>query len=374
MKPSTFNIQHRTLNGAATPGTASLRRHRSLAGLVILYVAFCILNCSANPWQPYNPASCVPYAIDSAYCRVEYQWALKNTGQPSLAYQSGLSFPALDEPGGWADLNLPTSACRDYRADDIVIGVIDTGYDPHPDMEGVVIGGIRIDDRNQIYDGNYFDYDTYGHGTGIASIIAANDNDIGIKGVAQGAKLLIVQIRLFGETQVSEITKGIVWCVDNGAHVINLSWGETLQANADLLAACHYAQAQGVIIVSAVGYGQNLDQNPSYPYGWNLPNYLAVAGTTRTDTIYGPASTGSRVVGAPGRVIIMANPDNGGYWYDSGSSFAAPMVSGVLAMLLQNGNGASGEQWVSALKLSAALHPIAGIIGRIDAAAALEML
>lgn len=339
--------------------------------LALLSVFQCFnFSAFSNPLQFYTPGTCVQYAIEAPYCRVDYQWHLKNTGQESLCYQSGYIRNDLVEPGGWVDLNLPVPA---PRADGIIVGVIDTGYNPHADMVGVVIGGRRIDDRNFIYDDNYFDYDVFGHGTGIASIIAANDNAIGMRGVAPGAKILAVQVRLFGETQVSEISKGIVWLADNGAQVINLSWGETATPSQMLWDACQYARFKGAIIVSAVGYSANLDANPTYPYGWNLPNYIAVAPLTRTDTIYGPASTGSRVVGAPGRVIVMARPTGDGYWYDSGPSFAAPQVSGVLALMIKKRNQFVRPEWyVAKLKASAALHPVPGLAGRVDAAASME--
>ncbi len=326
----------------------------------------------ANPLQFYTPGTCVQYAVESPYCRVNYQWGLKNTGQDSLCYQNGLIRNDLTEPGGFSDLNLPVP---NPRADGIIVGIIDSGYNAHADMQGVVIGGRRIDDRTLIYDNNYYDWDVYGHGTGIASIVAANDNGIGMRGVAPGAKLLVVQVRLSGDTTISEISKGIIWLVDNGADIINLSWGETDQPNATLQAACHYARDNGVLIVSAVGYNRNLNTSPTYPYGWNLPNYIAVAPLTRTDTIYGPASTGSRVYGAPGRVIIMARPTGDGYWYDSGPSFAAPMVAGVLALRLAKPSPSKNPfTKLQQVKDSALLHAVSGIVGRVDAGAALQGL
>ena len=328
---------------------------------------------AVEPLEVYNPQNCVPYSLNNTpawpgtYCRTVPQWYLNNTGEPSNLYLGGTLIGS--ELGGNNDLNLPAG----LRADGIIVGVIDTGCNSHQDLSGVVIGGAYISDRGSsvLIEGQYGDYDTQGHGTGIASIIAAERNGIGMAGVAPGTKLLIISTPLSFPETPGQVAKGILWLVNHGSRVICLSWGETDTPNSELYAAMLHASNNSVIIVSAVRYGGNLDQSPSYPYAWNFPNYIAVAATTRTGALFPPTATGSRVVGAPGDRIVMASVDDP-YVYDNGNSFASPMVAGLAALMIYAKPRRSAERHVISLKQSAALHPVAGITGSVDATAALQ--
>jgi len=296
---------------------------------LLLFLTFSAL---ADPLEHFNTAGCVPYSLDETFCRTVPQWYLENTGEPSEVYQNGLVIPSYTEPGGTVDLNLPAN--RNARG--VVVGVIDTGCEAgHEDMVDTIIGGCFISDRGTpvLIEGQYNDFDPDGHGTGLASIIAASHNGIGMAGIAEGVKLLIVSTSFsFPELSAGHAAKGIVWLTEHGANIIVFSWGETDQDDAALHAACNYALARNVMLVSAVGYGRNLNTSPTYPYSWDMPNYLAVSATTRRDELYPPSSTGARVVGAPGVRIVMASVGNT-YVEDSGTSFASPMVGGIAAIL-----------------------------------------
>lgn len=348
--------------------------------IYLLWFLLCgLFACFAvEPLEIYNAANCVPYSLNNTaewpatYCRIIPQWYLHDTGETSLLYQNGLPLHSGDEPGGSADLNLPA----DLRANGVIVGIIDTGCrSDHEDLQGVILGGCAISERQNpvITEGVFNDYDPNGHGTGIASIIAAERNGIGMAGVAPGAKLLIVSTGLALPETTTQIAKGIVWLVNRGAKVICLSWGETDLPNPELLSAIQLANLHGVIVVSAVRYGGNLDLTPTYPYAWNFPLYLAVAATTRLGALYPPSATGSRVVGAPGDRIVMASVDDN-YVYDNGNSFASPMVAGVLALMIAQRPKQSpwSHPWQDAfekvvrLKASCQLHPVAGILGRVN--------
>lgn len=280
--------------------------------------------------------------------------------------------PSLTESGN-ADCRIVEAWVIRPNANGIIVGVIDSGIDPtHEDLQGVVIAGIYVNTRDGITNSNYADFEQ--HGTEVASIIAATKNNSkGIAGVASGCKLVIFKTLLaFPELAANHVSQGIRWCVDNGARVVNLSWGETAIADANLYAAMVYARNAGVVVVSAVAYNQNLDSTPTFPYGWNFNNYIAVTATTRTDTVLAPHSIGSKVVGAPGRVIVAGAPGNR-YVYDSGSSFSAPIVTGVIALQMANRPWTtSAAKFVTALRWSAAQHPVANIAGRVDAVDAIK--
>lgn len=337
---------------------------------------------AVEPLEVYNPANCVPYSLNntpqwpSTYCRTIFQWALNNTGETSYVWQNGLEYPSLTEPGGDNDLNLPPG----LRADGIIVGVIGTGCNQHEDLAGVLIGGAYISDRGTpvVLEGQYGDYDPHGHETGVSSIIAAERNGLGMAGVAPGAKLLVISTPLSFPETPGQIAKGIEWLVNHGAQVINLSWGETAEQNTALYMAMNYAMVNGVIIVSAVRYGGNLDQTPTYPYAWNFVNYIAVGATTRLGNLFQfngtYTATGSRVVGAPGDRIVMASTDDP-YVYDNGNSFAAPHVTGLIALMKAKQPYVRRSQFfLNRIKAGAVLRPVPGIMGSIDAAAALNGL
>ena len=347
--------------------------------LLPIFLLSCFAAFAVEPLEVYNPANCVPYSLNNTpawpatYCRTVPQWYLNNSGEESLLYQNGLIYPSGTEPGGNNDLNLIPGR----RADGVIVGIIDTGCNPHEDLAGVLIGGAYINDRPPaaFIEGQYGDWDPYGHGTGIASIIAAERNGIGMAGVAPGAKLLIVSTALvFPEYAAGNVAKGIVWLVNHGARVICLSWGESDTPNSELYTAMIHARNNGVAIASAVRYGGNLDQTPTYPYAWNFDHYVAVCGTTRTGTLISGTAIGSRVVGAPGDRIVMASVDDP-YVYDNGNSFASPMVAGILAqMRARQPSYPSAAVFVNRIKTSAAMHPVAGIMGNVDATAALARM
>lgn len=337
--------------------------------IYLLWFLLCgLFACFADPLATYAPEQHVRYLDDPAagYTRIDYQWYLRNTGQTSYCFQNGLIVPSLTETGGQADAGIMAAWAQQPSAEGVIVAIIDSGCnDNNAELSGVVLKGYHVDDRNLIYnETDYSDYD--GHGTAIASIVAAKHDGNGMAGVAPGVQLLIVQTRY----ATSEITKGINWSIANGADIICLSWGETDVVDANLrplMAACLNAQDHAVLIVSAVGYGRNLDVSPTYPYAWNLPNYVAVAGTTRTGGIFAPSSIGRRCVGAPARVIVQLGI-NGQPGYSSGNSFASPIVAGILALMIAHNPGELPRKHISQLKHRAARQPVTGIIGRVNGA------
>jgi thermitase len=129
-----------------------------------------------------------------------------------------------------------------------LVAVLDTGIDQdHEDLNGKIVAEVNFTDSPT-------PSDTYGHGTHIAGIIAANGNNgTGIIGMAPGSRLMNVKIAGDkGRCQPSAVAKGIIWAVDNGASVINISV-ELEEASPGIEDAINYAWSQGAVIVAAAG-------------------------------------------------------------------------------------------------------------------------
>ncbi len=177
--------------------------------------------------------------------------------------------------------------------------------------------------------------DLYGHGTHMAGTIVA---------VAPECRLMNVKVADdSGKCTPSVVAKGIIWAVEHGARIINLSL--VTPACRELEEAVNYAWNRGVILVAAAGNKGKSD--PSYPAYY--VNCLAVAGVKEDNSLALLSSHGDWVdVCAPGFNIYSELPDNQ-YGYKTGTSAAAAHVSGVAALVLSvaedtNGNGAINDE------------------------------
>jgi len=185
------------------------------------------------------------------------------------------------------------------------------------------------------------------HGTHVAGIIAANrNNTVGLKGVASNAKIMAVRAVPDGDEYDKDIALGIRYAVDNGAKVINTSFGKYFSQNPEwVIDAIKYAAEKDVLIVNAAGNeGIDLDQKQVFPndqtptettevsdnfltvgalnyeYGANLLASFSNYGATNVDVF------------APGTKIWSTTPNNT-YEYLQGTSMAAPAVSGIAAII-----------------------------------------
>jgi subtilisin family serine protease len=217
----------------------------------------------------------------------------------------------------------------------VVVAVIDTGVDTlHNDFGGRVLPGVTILDGKQTVGTT----DTYGHGTHVAGIIAATPgNKIGTDGSAPGATILPVRtLGNDGYGKLSDIAAGIVYAVDQGADIINLSLSGPATAAGD--AALAYATTRGVLVVGAVG-----NSGPAVKPGWpaSNPSVIGVGSVDPDLNISSFSQTGNEVdFVAPGR-NINSLAAGGGSIFMSGTSMATPHVAGALAVLLALTNGDS---------------------------------
>lgn len=209
----------------------------------------------------------------------------------------------------------------------VTVAVLDSGVaGTHPDLTGALVPGINT--RGDRGDRSAPDTDDNGHGTHVAGIIAARaGNGTGGSGVAPDATIMPVKVLgPDGTGWLSDVTEGIIWATDHGASVINLSLGGP---DADVMApAVQYAQRHGVTVVAAAG--NEGSTSPSYPAA--LPGVLSVAALDQHRELATYSNRGGTIdFTAPGSAIVSTVP--GGYETMSGTSMAAPQVSGVVALL-----------------------------------------
>jgi thermitase len=254
----------------------------------------------------------------------------------------------------------------------VKVAVLDTGVTSVGDLTGAVLPGYNYVSNNTNA------ADDYGHGTMVASLIAARgDNDDGMAGGCWNCAIVPVKVLdSHGNGNDSDIAKGIVWAVDKaGAKIINMSLGgdDTSQVLSDAVA---YANLRGVLVVAAAGN----ENSTAHHYPAALTDVLAVGATERDSDARADYSNynapGDRWVDlvAPGDVTTM---DRFGDYHTGmqGTSFAAPIVSGAAALIKSQHPDYTG--WSMARALMISTRPLADgswtRYGMLDAAKALTI-
>lgn len=274
-------------------------------------------------------------------------WALQNTGQ-TVGGSTGTAGADIDATLAW-DLSLGTST---------IVAVIDNGVlYTHPDLANnlwdgsacVSETGAALGNCNHGYDFNENDLtpfpqatstaDTY-HGTHVAGIIAADmSNATGTAGVAPKAKIMVLRFAL----DVASEVKAIDFAIQNGAKIINASFGGSQYSQAEYDAIARFRDAGGIFIAAAGNggsdqIGDDTDTVPTYPASYDLANIVSVAATGQSDELAPFSNFGSTTVdiGAPGRRVLSTVALDGvtaTYALLSGTSMAAPHVAGVAALI-----------------------------------------
>ncbi|WP_374967914.1 S8 family serine peptidase [Terrabacter sp. BE26] len=234
-----------------------------------------------------------------------------------------------------------------------VVAVIDTGVNGrHPDLAGRTVAGYNAITNASIAAGAASDDN--GHGSMVSGIIAAGtDNGEGIAGVAWNAKVMPVKVLdRTGSGADSDIVEGIDWAVSHGAKILNLSLGGDGDSPA-LHDAVKNAVAKGAVVVVAAG--NSGDDVTQYPAAY--PEAVAVGATDTSGALTDFSTYGSWVdIAAPGWGILSTGiPDSSGndYFYGDGTSFAAPIVSGVAALIRTQSPTLTPAQVLSRLKSTA---------------------
>lgn len=185
------------------------------------------------------------------------------------------------------------------------------------------------------------------HATKVSGIIAANrENNLGIKGIAQNVKIMPLNISPSGDEHDKDIAMAIRYAVDNGAKVINMSFGKEFSLHKEwVFEAFKYAEKHNVLLVHIAGNDSfNVDENPYFPSDvaydgsnevcGNFINVGSVSSKLDSSFVSGFSNYGKQNVDlfAPGDQIYTTSAGNN-YVSDSGTSLAGPMVSGTAALI-----------------------------------------
>ena len=320
------------------------------------------------------------------------QWALHNDGTFTIEEEKN-RYPVYDDPfgkpaapGTWhrgirkndligvlvevervhavagIDINI-TGAWEKYGngSHDTIVAMIDTGICiDHEDLADAIwvntdeIPGNGIDDdgngyvddvngwnfyhdNNQVYTGEEDSHGTHGAGT----IRANSGNGIGIAGICPGNRVRIMPVKALGgedgDGSTASLIRAIRYAEENGAVICNLSLTSTTNDKALYEAIKNSSM---LFIVAAgngdpvTGKGVNIDETPFYPAAYDLDNIISVANITCDGSLHGSSNYGAASVdlAAPGTYILSTTPGNT-YSYMSGTSMAAPMVTGAAAMV-----------------------------------------
>jgi membrane-anchored mycosin MYCP len=215
------------------------------------------------------------------------------------------------------------------RGEGVTVGVIDTGVDrTAPQLAGRVMAGVDV-----VNGGGRADDDCFGHGTFVAGIIGAGKQPgVGLAGVAPGVKILpIRQANGYDDGSALGMAQSLVAAVDGGARVINIS-ASSFFPTAELKAAVDYAAAKDVLIVTAASNEAERGNPKAYPAAY--PGVVAVGAVGPDGGRSEFSETGSFLsVVAPGQDITGISRGGTGHVQDSGTSYAAPFVAGVAALV-----------------------------------------
>lgn len=353
------------------------------------------------------------------------QWALFNDGTFSMSevnrypvYTNPFGNPAGDsellgvlvgvkkkQAKAGADINIGEAWDRYGNGNrDAVVAVIDTGIDPgHEDLKDALwVNKGEIPDNGVDDDGNGYVDDVHGwnfygnnnqifagaedgHGThGAGTIRAGVGNGVGVAGIVPGNRVSIMALKALGgedgNGSTASVIKAIRYAEDNGAVICNLSLTSAVN-DAALYEAMENSSMLFVVAAGngnpKTGRGVNTDITPFYPAAYDLDNVISVANLEFDGTLHKTSNYGLESVdlAAPGTYILSTTPGNS-YGYMTGTSMAAPMVTGAAAMVYSYFDGISvadvKEILLSTVTPMESLRPAVKTGGMLNVGAALS--
>lgn len=311
---------------------------------------------------------------------VEPNYILRKSDVKPQTYQEALASGVSSNPSAYSQSNGNTRIADAWRAvtplennrRKTVVAVVDSGLDvSHPlyqkvgqggggalwinEMEANGLPGVDDDGNGYVDDisgwnfiknnSNFADDDS--HGSHVAGIVAGAGQNIFARPL-QESKILVMPLKFLDENgsgTTANAIKAIYYAVENGAKIINNSWGGSSYSRS-LHDALTYAYNRRVLIVSAAGnYASNNDSYPMYPANYDVPSNIAVASVSSYDSRSGFSNYGrvKVTVSAPGEYI--ESTVLGGYTSKmSGTSMAAPFIAGVAALAAREAPSLSGYQ------------------------------
>jgi cell wall-associated protease len=265
-----------------------------------------------------------------------------NTNDPTLTSAKGFLLDVFQNIGNQATLEEFVGQLKEYV--DYFGVIVHYGYNENWDSR-TIIG----DDYTNVYQKNYGNNDVKGpdatHGTHVAGIIGADrTNNIGIKGIADNVKIMSVRAVPNGDERDKDVANAIRYAVDNGAKIINMSFGKPYSPEKEAVdKAVKYAEQKGVLLIHAAGNdGDNNDEKGNFPNrfylgGKEAKNWVEVGASTPgtgENFVADFSNYGKKSVDlfAPGVQIYSTVPGNQ-YKNESGTSMASPVTAGVAALL-----------------------------------------
>ena len=215
-----------------------------------------------------------------------------------------------------------------------------TSFDPRTEFVGDEYHNLdeRVYGNNQVYHGPDFS----SHGTHVAGIVAADGtNNFGAKGICSSCKIMSIRNVPNGDERDKDVANGIRYAVDNGAKIVNMSFGKGYSDfPLAVKEAIGYAASKDVLLVHAAGNdGKNNDKSDNFPYDFQdaYPNWIEVGASSwksgskalATFSNYGKTEVD---IFSPGVDIYSTTPENHYEAYD-GTSMASPVLSGVAAFV-----------------------------------------
>lgn len=218
---------------------------------------------------------------------------------------------------------------------------LNQSFDPRP-----LVGDNYADKRERYYGSSDVKGPDADHGTHVAGIIAADrKNDAGMRGIADHVSIMVLRAVPDGDERDKDVANAIIYAVNNGAAVINMSFGKSISPDKAVVdEAVRYAEKRGVLIIHAAGNeGSDNDRTPNFPgpvftNGRSAKLWIEVGASSdgrSQDLVAGFSNYGKRSVDvfAPGVDIFSTIPGSL-YKANSGTSMAAPAVTGVAALLM----------------------------------------
>jgi len=294
---------HRGFVANMTPKAAELLREKYPVLVELDAIATISSGCEEDPRPPNLPDPDEPPPKQPPQ---EVQWGIKAVNAENLA----------------------------FRGNGVIVCIVDTGiWATHPDLVANIIGGENFVSSAENWN------DDNGHGTHVAGVVAALDNDIGVVGVAPEASLFAVKVLdALGSGYMSDVAEGIRSCVENKTHVINMSLGSSSPSFL-VEEAVKEAHAAGILVIVAAG---NDSRGPvSYPAAY--PETIAVSSITESLNLSSFSNIGPEINFAGPGSDIYSTMFGGTYETLSGTSMAAPHVAGVASLAVEAGKPLKGR-------------------------------
>jgi len=326
----------------------------------------------------YESETSVETAVESLSEVDGVQYAEPNLYRETYVIPNDPGFPSQ---WGLTHIKCPAAWDRTTGSASVVVGVIDTGIDlNHPELAALLVPGWDMVDLGPSpipppgfhFEGDFMGRDNnpqdeVGHGTHVAGTISCRSNNgTGVAGVTWSSRLMPVKVltRIVNNTNANDvrgvgssadIAAGIRFAVDNGARVLNLSLGGTIDAQVERDAIA-YAISRGAVVVAAMGNGFRpppLGNNNMTSYPAAYPNVVAVGAINSADQRAPFSQTGPHIdVAAPG-VGVLSTVWNDSFTTMNGTSMASPHVAGVAALILACNSSLTGAQVADIIRQTA---------------------